>query len=91
MIIYIAKTVSISLGSIDAKITFSIGECARMYLRMWRRGREFLIQGFVSLLFSFIHNILEVVNSVSLRTFEVPGMIQSHFTCIELCPNLPYW
>ena len=64
-----------------------------MCLRVCRRGREFPIQGIVSLSFSFIHNIPEVVNSVAVKTFEVlpSGMLQAHFTCIKLCPNLPHW
>ena len=75
------------------KLPFYIGEYARMCRRVCRRGREFLIQGFVYLSFSFIHNILEVVNSVTLKACLVlpSGMIRCHFTCIKFCPNLPYW
>ena len=45
------------------------------------RGKEFLIQGFIS-------HSLEVVNNVILKTCEVlpSGMIQSHCICIKLCP-----
>ena len=52
-----------------------------MYACVCMRGREFLIQGFVS-------HSLEVVNNVVLKTCEVlpSGMIQSHCTYLHKTP-----
>ena len=67
------------------KLPFWIGECVQC-THVCMHGREFLMQGFVS-------HSLEVVNNVVLKKSEVlpSDMIQSHCTCIKLCPTLPYW